>query len=151
MNNSQSLLAAIDRGQLDDATVSAALDAIREDRACSVLEAVLTVATAWRTTQDAHELFEATGYMSANSPLREELAQLAAAECVDVDAGTAVSVIVVEGDQRPVTNAIGSDGYEGNILNVSIIVGARWVKREACRLMIERERAKHQPRTRRAK
>lgn len=128
---------AIIAGATDDGTISAALDAFREDTGCTLLAAVLEVAAVWRCACEAAELREAVGYLAHGSALREALVQSAAAECPEIPAGTPVTVVAIEGGQPPVGRVTLDWTSPGHPLSATVTVGALWIKREASLLMVE--------------
>jgi hypothetical protein len=151
VNNSELMLRAVTNGLDDDATISAALDAIREESGCTLLAAVLELARVWHSCRAARDITEATAHLAEGSELKAELEQNIAAECPDVRPGTYLSFAVCEGElwPRSVDNSLFADGVWVRMAHIT--VGALWVKREASRIMVERERKARRPRTRRAR
>ena len=151
MSNSELMLAAISNGLEDDGTTAAALDAIREESTCSLLSAVLEVARVWKAARDSRDIVEARRHIAPDSPVRAALNRSILAECADVPSGASVTLIIVEGDRWPISSHGEVSISNGATVGYLVSVGALWVKREASRLMLERERAARRPRSRRAR
>lgn len=151
MNCHQLILNCISGGMHNDATVSAALDAIREESGCTLLAAVLEVARVYRAAKDAREITEATAHLADTSPICRLLKESIESNCLNLPEGAYCTVSVVAGDQFPtaVDNSIDSGVY--TVVLAAITVGAYWVKREASRIMLEIERDGRRPRTRRSR
>jgi len=151
VNNSELMLAAVTSGLTDDATTAAALDAIREESGCTLLQAALEVARVWNAARAARDITEATKYLTDESPIKNDLQQLAAAECFDVRVGAYLTFGVVEGHSGPVAvdTSLFADGEWVPMAHVT--VGALWVKRVASRLLVEYERKANRPRRRRSR
>lgn len=151
MTNSELMLNAITNGLEDDGTTAAALDAIREESDCSLLAAVLEVARVYRAARDSRDIKEAMGYLAKGSPLRVELERSITFECSAIVDGAYLTIALENGDQWPraVDTSLFADGEWVRCFHVT--VGALWVKREASRLMVEREREANRPRRRRSR
>lgn len=151
MNNRQLMLAAISNGLEDDATTGAALDAIREESGCSLLAAVVEVARVWKAARDDRDISEARTSLSPSSAIRELLTESILAECHGLPPGATAYIVVVGGpvgpgmDSRP---SVTDDTADGAFI---VSVGALWVKREASRILLERDRAARRPRSRRSR
>ena len=144
MNSQQLMLNAINGGLEDDATTSAALDAIREESNCSLLAAVLEVARVWKAARDAREHTDAVKLLAEDSPYRDELQRSILAECLNVPEGTSATIVTVEGDQWPHAVLTPDWTAHGHPPVATVTVGAVWVKREATSIQIERERVAYQ-------
>jgi len=150
VSNSEIILDQLTNGNHDDNTAAAALDALREDCGLSLLAAVIEVAKAYHTGRTARDIAEANGYLSLDSPVRNALKEAIEFNCLNLPEGAYATTTVVDGDQPPsaVDNSIDSGTHV--VALASVTVGALWVKREANRIMLERERAARRPRRRRS-
>lgn len=139
MTNSQHILARLQKGHTDDGCVSAALDAIREERGCTYLDAVLEVAAVWNAVVVRGELSDAALYLSDRGPVGEALKQAIAAECMNVPAGAMLTIVPEAGDQWPraIDTSLFADGEWLRAFHIN--VGARWVKRVASRIQVEQQ------------
>jgi len=143
--------AALAAGQHDDATVAAALDVLREEDGCSLLEAVLEVARIHRAVIDAKDMVEARKHLATGSPIKRELHQSILAQCLIVPAGGTTMLLIVDGDSPPQAANRDDDGSTFALGSYLVSVGASWVKREASRLQLEQERSARRPRSRRSR
>jgi len=140
MRNSDMLLAAVSSGDATDNTISAALDALREDASCDLLGAVLAVARTWRAGVDARDLARATAAIAEGSPFRTAVLSKIA-EYARPDFPTSLTAIVVEGATPPLfheTSEIENGGWFGPM---TCTVGCRWVLDA---VDCERERIEHE-------
>lgn len=128
MKNSDMMLAAVSSGDGSDGTVSAALDALREDASCDYLGAVLAVARAWRAGEDARTLKTATEALAVGGPYRETLLDFIRPYMFPHTA-TTLDVYVVDGDFPPwyPDPTYGQDDIFTGPMQCS--VGARWILR----------------------
>jgi hypothetical protein len=145
VNDARNLLSQIQARRVPDDLVARCLDALREIEGMSYIDAVLEVARAHKASEDAGDLVEANKHLQKGSPIREALEQSIIAECPDVRCDAFVSIIVTEGDGWPVARDVSVE-QDGHWLYPYLLsVGALWVKREASRLLIERERSMNRP------
>ena len=151
MSNSELMLAAVTNGLTDDATASAALDAIREESGCTLLAAVLELARVYNSAADARDMQEATALLNKDGSIRHELNQSILSECPEIRPTDTALILVVDGDRWPIASKRAAADYVTGITGHIVSVGARWVKREASRLMLERERRANRARRRRSK
>lgn len=151
MTNSELMLAAITNGDTSDAATVAALDALREDSGCCLFAAVLEVARTWNTAADARDMKEATGYLNTAGPIQHELNQSVLRECPDIPPASSALILVVDGDRWPIASKRAALDLNNGRDSYIVSVGARWVKREASRLMLEHQRAANRPRRRRSR
>jgi len=127
VNNSDNLLAHISRGRHDDAIVSAALDALREDGTDLLLSAVLAVAKSWNDGLDARETASAAKMLRPGPPLRPTLMSVIATECPGADEDRSAVVSVVSGNVRPYLLAGPITPAPRGRPNQHIAVGALWI------------------------
>lgn len=150
MTSSQLMLASIANGLEDDATAAAALDAIREESGCSLLEAVLEVARVHNATRDARDIAEAIKYLTEESAIRDDLKVYVHANAYNAPPDAFTTITVVAGDKPPCTvTARRESAWQGSLL-ATVTVGALWVKREASRLMLQEQRRANRPSRRRS-
>lgn len=131
MSNKQLMLAAINDGLTDDATASAALDAIVEESGCPLLHAILEVARVWHAGVDAREIAQAVKLLDKTSDIRHALVAALAAECSSVPDGARIDVNVVAGSQWPEGHDTSLMFPDGSYLAGTITVGARWILHRA--------------------
>lgn len=150
MKDSEMMLAAIANGDDADTTVSAALDALREQNEVSLLVAVLEVARVWKAARDSRDMAEATKHLAVGSPVRTDLTRSILSECPNVPAGADALILVVDGDRWPNASREPARVSRRPGQTYSVAVGALWVKREASRLIQEREQRRNRFRGRRS-
>ena len=126
MTNADALLTAIRAGQLDDATISAALDALREECDCYLCDALMKVAQAVRDWQWEQDREQAQRYLEDEDGWRETLLE-AIREEVDWAEGTEPVIEVLTGDGEP-----DADGWmlplpTNRPPTQMIVVGAGWI------------------------
>lgn len=149
MSSSEKFIELITNSVDDDATISAALDALREDRGFDLLDAVMAVAAARRAGVDAREVAAALKLIEKGSPIRSAMLAALKAECSEIEDEAKVTVEVVPGDQWP-------EGYDTSLLFIdggyiagNITVGAQWILSRAP--TIRHNLAARRPRRRRSK
>jgi hypothetical protein len=126
VTNSDSILRHITVDGATDATVSAALDALREDRECGLLQAVCLVAAHWRAAFDAREIAEASRLIERGAPHRWMI-QNAVRVLSGIPLADPHTLVVVSGTDGPRAHL--ADGDTGVIEwgRWLITVGARWL------------------------
>lgn len=127
MNNSVMLLAAIHDGATDDATISAAIDALREDSNLSVLTAVLEVARVHKAHTDARQMATAAEMIRQGSVLRKHLRRVIIAECPCADEDGSATITIEPGERWPLLTAFHDHLSTRSFNRQHISVGAVWV------------------------
>jgi len=127
VSNSELMLAAIQAGQHDDATVSAALDAFHEENQCALLWAVIEVALAFQSGEDARLIARATKLLDRRSVVRAPMLELLRAECSQVPVTGRLDVHIVAGDVHPTGIDVSLVFPDGEYLAGEVTVGAEWM------------------------
>lgn len=123
MNPSHHTLAAVRSGQDDDATVSATLDALREECNLTLMESVLAVFDAWDRSHAAAELVAVTRLYTRDKQFKGEVTVLLVTQYPSLE-GEPFTLVMVAGVARPRyhTPRHGQAGYIP-----TVTVGASWV------------------------
>lgn len=151
MTGSKLMKAALAAGQEDDATIAAALDVLREEDGCSLLEAVLEVSRIHQKMSDAKDMAEARSYLAPTSAIRDALNLSILENCVGLRPDASPLLLIVDGSSAPQAARRHDDGSLLTYSTVLVSVGASWVKREASRIIQEREKHKGNGKGRRSR
>lgn len=143
MKNSTLMLAAIHDGEADDPTVSAALDALREEDGHSLIAAVLEVARVHTAHENAKQMARAAMMLRSGSPIRSALRSLIVVECPGADEDAGCTITLVEGTRWPHLAGERLDLPAPSSNRQQITVGAAWVvdRGELIRANLTRARA----------
>jgi hypothetical protein len=122
------MLRALESGDVSDTTVSAALDALRESGALSLLGAIREVLATVESGLQAREIAGACSTIEDSAPYREQLLrECRAIACVPTQ--EASTVFVISGDGAP--SAFRTPGPDSAVAwgEWQVYVGARWLLR----------------------
>lgn len=127
MTNIELMISAISSGRADDATVSAALDALMGDGGYSMIEAVVSVARARIHYEEARDIATAAKLLRPGAPFRPLLLNVIVIECPHADEDADAAITVLSGDVWPYLAAGNRWPVAGGHTLQQIGVGARWV------------------------
>lgn len=134
MTDYETILAALAEGTQDDATVAAALDCYQEQCNCTLLAAVIEVARVVTAHRDAKEMATAQAHLDRASPICRALRLRVMRQCLNIADGMYTWILVTAGEERPLATVSLDSGSHHQAEAGCILVGARWVIREAERI-----------------
>lgn len=134
------ILNALADGATDDATVAAALDCYREQTGCTLIDAVIEVARVHFAGTGGREIAAAQAHLDQASPIWRPLRRAVTRACANLPDGTFSWIMVTDGDDAP-RASLSLDGGTGPPYEIAcVLVGARWVLREADIITARRKR-----------
>lgn len=130
MSDAELILKTITSTRPDDGTVSAAMDALREDAGEDWIGAAEAVVTAWRAAIDAEQLRAAAELIRHDAPLRYVLMR-DILNHVGIEQDQPYTSLIVAGNQAPLSRVVTYNGSAPNWGQFLVLVGARWLLQHA--------------------